>query len=593
MTIELTTVDANRYPIKGARIESGLGVSMTDSRGVVTYPVAVTTARPLRLKVTHPSYVTEEVVFAEDLRGGTWNNSLVTREVAGPDVKLQIQLGCLDTAPTLLVEDRDLAAQFARQKDPVAALTFHRDPITVAYREQWLPTQTIRVAKSTLLPTGPVPDTATGWDRFATDSVMVNLTNAGRFFWLTYPQQPPSSGLPGFAVAVWSPTLPDERPVEALDIVVLFSPTTAGKPQFRTSYPFGLIQDGGHIYQPYMLLGKRYVTDEFYYAYQLAARGNQAILVMPICAAGDWGPFRYGEGLLRLLREVAVFVHAQYRTSRLAEAHNKDKPGRLEGASTRHREDYRVLSSDFGRTPQIGKVAVSFFSNGYEPVSTLLGGAVGWPLDPRRFGSELWGVAASGGADPSKAWDTSWLELWDMDGYHPKPDDWVSGEKPYLDVLKSWYGDQNRGRVIRLCHSGGRKPPDPTSFQHPLYTQFRKTTPFVAVIPPPKSRSAFNYGTAKEVQGENWSVVMLDNAYMLNADPAVVPKLGKERKALEAEAARETRSGGDYNQVLNTKIDFEGHQATAKVAFSYAVTNSKVGSGRQPFTETGRQPLGN
>ncbi len=51
--------------------------------------------------------------------------------------------------------------------------------------------------------------------------------------------------------------------------------------------------------------------------HELAARQNPAVIVLPICAHGDWGPFASGSGILRLLREVAVFSHRECRTSSL------------------------------------------------------------------------------------------------------------------------------------------------------------------------------------------------------------------------------------------------------------------------------------
>src|SRR5213076_3025099 len=60
------------------------------------------------------------------------------------------------------------------------------------------------------------------------------IMELGRFFWLMHPGRPNE---PQYVVAVWSPNINHDGPLELLDMVVFFSPHTAG---YGARYPFGL-----------------------------------------------------------------------------------------------------------------------------------------------------------------------------------------------------------------------------------------------------------------------------------------------------------------------------------------------------------------
>ncbi|KAK3387337.1 hypothetical protein B0H63DRAFT_558879 [Podospora didyma] len=63
--------------------------------------------------------------------------------------------------------------------------------------------------------------------QFAPSSQPVDLMNLGRFFWLLYPGKPSGNQ---YAVAVWSPNINHQGPLELLDMVMFFSPHTSGWP---------------------------------------------------------------------------------------------------------------------------------------------------------------------------------------------------------------------------------------------------------------------------------------------------------------------------------------------------------------------------
>jgi hypothetical protein len=615
--LQVSVIDANGAPIKGAVVVGDFGTATTNAGGTVD--LGMPESRNPRLTVKHPYYVTEDVTFEPDYANGSWDNSLVTRQVTKTGVNLQFQLGRGGTAPTVLIEESDVPNYFKGNANPGAAIiascpTF---PGTFSYRNQYNinhslgtnkngeTTGGIRVAAPSRVLLFPPPlglpgPNAYGWDRFQNEPRAVNVATAGRFFWFLYPQQPdPAPGSRQYAVAIWSPRMPDGQntAVTSLDMIVLYSPTTAGKPTFEQArYPFGLVageNPSDSPYQPYMKLGNRYILDEeFFFALQLAANNNQAVLVMPICAAGDWGSFQYGEGVLRLLREVAVFLHRECRTSNLGDKVNGSNPYRFAGGSTRS-PSFSIRGKDFGAVPIVGKVAVAFFSNGYTPVSNFLKGswslpAMGTPSNPPVFTSQYWGTPNLPPTDSARVWSTAWRELWDMDGYHPEG--WQAPTSPtapcYLDNLKAWFGSKDGGRIIRLCDSSGRigsvSNVDPSTCQHPLFYLFRKEGYTVGPlrVPQPAGKGSFVFGDARELQGERWSVVAFDDRYVLDADQSVLPMLSPDLSVLQQRASKDKKP-------VNDLIDFQAHHSTARIAFSYATSLTSVGT-RQGTTVRSR-----
>jgi hypothetical protein len=122
--------------------------------------------------------------------------------------------------------------------------------------------------------------------------------------------------------------------VQSLDYVVFCSPTTANEEYTAATYPYGLVFKE-NPFQKYLELAKKYMLDEFFFAYEMVAQRNRAVSVMPIGNAGDLGPCLSGEGVLRLLREIGLFLHRQCRTSRLGVRPPTDSPIELAGPNMR------------------------------------------------------------------------------------------------------------------------------------------------------------------------------------------------------------------------------------------------------------------
>jgi hypothetical protein len=541
--VAVQVVDANLAPIVEAHVAMPGTTfhAIADKSGSAKLPLSPQQA--LKLNVSHPYYVTEDVEFEPDVRSGNWNNGLVKRQLVNEDVVLTVQLGRCITAPTSFVEASEIArlvqANDSQAKEFKAALLFKPPafPDQFAYRFQWYNASSIRIAGGDLLPTTAPNDNQKGWDRFQTDTASdVQVANNGRFFWLMYPQQPTERQ---YVVAIWSPNVLSDTTLETLDMVVYFSPNTSS---YEGIYPFGLVGGKGEgvADQPYMTLGKKYLLDEYYFAPEMTARRNPSVLVMPICRQGDWGPFATGGGLLRLLREVAVFLQRECRTSSLGVKQTAYDPAyRLAGASLRS-STTEIRGADFGDTPTVGKVAVAFFSTGALPAKQVMSR---WGVGSGLV-EQYWGAPRGQGQDPSAAWSTSWRELWDMDGFHPATGGWGN----YLQLLQKWY-DQNATKVIRLCHSSGRVPPNPLTDTNPIWKELLKQ----GITLQRDVAASGSFGTARELHGERWSVVAFSDAYVANGADDVLPVLG------------------------------DAHHATAKVAFSHSSALTSVGV-RQPIS---------
>jgi hypothetical protein len=528
MDLTFNVVDANGLAVPGAACSaSGAASATTDQAGTAT--IAGVAAGGGSLSVQHPSFVREDAAFS-DVQGGSWNNSLFARiAVSATAVTYRVTLGRLAVAPTVEFTEDRLREMARSHADPGGVLLFHPPafpPPARAYRFHWNAQLKIRVPDARLLPGSAPAASAHGWDRFQTTAADVPIADRGRFFWLAYPATGPNP----FVVAIWSPNLPATTPLPALDFVTFFSPTTGG---YTARYPYGLNYAGPtqDADQQYMSLGAKYALAEFGFAYELAAAGSAAVLVMPICRGGDWGPFASEEGLLRLLREIAVFLHRECRTSGLGTAQpGYDVNFRLAGGSLRSGAGIR--DTYFGVVPSVGSVAVGFFSTGAAPAKQLMAGAG----LPKAYQAADWGVP--GGAGPA-AWRRAWREIWDMDGFHPGTGGWPA----YLNLLRDWYCADD-SRRFHLCHSSGRVPPPPMRI--PLLVGERPAPLWV-------TPSASGFGSGQEMNAVRWSAVAFDDAYVSGPDPNVMPPLG------------------------------DAHHATAAIAFAHDVALTSVGI-RRPLS---------
>ena len=465
------------------------------------------------LTVSSAYYVTEEIRFQGSISTGKWDNALLQRQDSSGSPLLTVRMGRLIPAPTGLVDETAILAMGRKPDDPHKIFLYRTpDRHGLAYRWQWLQAKPVELAEEVLLPREPPPQDATAWERFNTNPAdpPADIETGGRFFWLLYPSA--LSNLQ-FAAAVWSPDIPDSQPLRKLDMIVFYSPHTA---EYSETYPFGLSK--GSSNQHYMDLAAKYLLERGF-IYFLVARKLKAVLIMPICNKGDWGPFSTGEGVFRLCREVALFLHRECRTSALAQL-NVDRTtydGWYYGSSLRNPSaSLKPQSADFGIPPSPGRVVTSCFSTGAKPFKTIM---QTWPLS--KFAQQYWGCPrASGLPDPHDAFNAAWQEIWDMDGFHPDTGGWPT----YLDLLKTWM-KANNNRSFRLCHSYGRVPPNPKTDKNPLWTTLmNESKPNVDLT----LKSSPKFGGGREIHAQRWSAVAFDDAYVANtiAKPPGLPYLG-------------------------------------------------------------------
>ncbi|KAM6513257.1 hypothetical protein FALCPG4_015704 [Fusarium falciforme] len=532
-TITVTILDANDIPVRDTSISlNGLLLGKTDKDGVYTFSLSDHGSPYDFLYISHVHYVSEKVGFRGSISKGEWDNALVSRTVETGRAHLRVYLGRLHAAPTELRSDEEVQAILASRRNLEAALLFKlpRDQNLQAYRGQWNDPLPVELGAEKVLPEHPPTPADKGWQRFRSfpANPAADVMTLGRFFWMLYPGQPKDDQ---YAVAIWSPKIDHQGPLHLLDFVVFFSPDTGW---YRARYPFGLVPPGD---QQYMTLGKRYLLDEFGFAYNLTAQGRQAVMVMPICKAGNWGPFSSGEGIFRLCREVALFLHRECRTSNLAHTSlgGVNPQVRLAGGSLRT-PGVGIWSVNFGRPPRPGRIVIGGFSAGIAPVKSMM---QLWRV--QGYNQQYWGCPPWVGlADPQRDFAKAWMELWDLDGSHRETGGW----KNYMDRLSQWIlPDQMR--MVRLFHSRGQ--PDPKkSDGHSLWKRLFSEGPVYEQYAIP---------LARELQGKRWTAVHIDAGYVGDDPTGGVPLLW-----------------------LGTLPPSDrAHQAVPKVAFSHFVALSPVG----------------
>ncbi|KOV58156.1 carboxypeptidase-like regulatory domain-containing protein [Streptomyces sp. MMG1121] len=530
--VAVAVEDVNGLPVPGATVVLDAASALTGTDGTAAFDLDPAAGRTIT--VSQPFYVTERAEFRDGgLARGRWNNALLRRQTAGATLRLTVRLGRWAGAPTVLLTEEQLAAMALAGGDPHGALLMKlpSDPSRLAYRQQWNAPLPVELAQPVLLPERPPAHGTTGWRRFNSTPATppADIAALGRFFFVTCPGDTAAPKDPTYAAAVWSPNLNLTAPPDTLDLIVFFSPHTLG---WTPPYPFGVSKGVPGADQAFVMIGTRYLTADYAFAYNLIARRRQAIVVMPLCRKGDWGPFACADGLFRLCREVLHFLHRECRTSTagLTTVGGIDRVHWLAGASLRA-PGAGVWADGFGLPPSPGRIVVSGFSTGIAPVKQVLGGG---PLTG--FDRGQWGCPDAASRD---AFAAAWQEIWDLDGFHPATGGWPN----YLNLLNGWY-HPGGPRELRLIHSSGRVPPDAGTSDHPLFKRLRAE----GVTVDRRVPTTPGIGGARELHGRAWSAVALDDPYIGNDPPVGTPALG------------------------------DAHHATPKVGFSHCAALSRVGA---------------
>jgi hypothetical protein len=512
LTIKITACDVTDASIGVGRV--GLNVSQQVSQAPVKVnemilstlfgqPLTIPNLVVLRIaiRVEAADYTVERAIisFNDDL--GTWQatNPHLTPTGSKTDLAIVARLGVMRFAPLrMLPETTPAKSDF----NPGASLIEPRGN-TFAYRALWL--ESTYVARlSDPIPGDPA---AEDWKRFAHEKNRCIARDFGTFALLEFGFPAPNTdGRPRFLVAVWYPNQPLG---DTADVNVFFSPNTgqaidpadsypADSYPFAKIYPYQMKPKKGvlgpnftltDLHAPYVGLALNYVGIGYKIVYQMLAARKNAIIVMPIQPASQWGPLQTRTCLWRLVLEVVRFGEAERLIAR------QGKVGRLdlgrEGASV-NTNDVGPASAPYTRT-QI-RVTTSAFSAGLSAMLSLI--STEKLKEDKLFPSSHF-AAADG---ECKA---AWRAIWDVDGaFHQ-----LGGFEACMRPMLAWRKD-DPARILRMYHSNDQVDAD---------TPVAALMPEVAIKRYPGKTGFIDQGYAKD-RSTLW--VLFSNSTLRTPSPA-------------------------------------------------------------------------
>ncbi|MFJ3393239.1 hypothetical protein [Leifsonia aquatica] len=364
------------------------------------------------LSVSIRSPLLRPETFIASLVNGAWLTDdpavAVSASASADTVTFAAVIGSVGFAPILAFPGRKV------NDNPQAVYVHDSGGGNWIYRGGWLGAENMRILKEPVFgdPNG------TDWARLAHDDPpRVELAKRGSFAFLEFgPARDAARRDPRFAMFVW---MPKEPLGDVPHVVVFYSPTTSAPSYPADTYPFlgnypyaFLMRDGSpkpkkqavaaeDTVQPYADLATNYLDVGYKIVYQLLAAGRNPIVVMPIQASADWGPFASPSGMGRATADVVRFLYArQLVGSKKAPAAALALSG---AAATTFPPSGHVVPD---QAPRRYTVTVSGFSAGINAVVALCASA---PLDTKKY-------AASAFASDPAVFDAAWTELWDIDG---------------------------------------------------------------------------------------------------------------------------------------------------------------------------------
>jgi hypothetical protein len=594
ITVRITISDVNNDPITGANVSVQQQQAITDINGQVTF-TPPDSPDSITLQVRHPDYISEFVTFSGNVILSTHNNPLLRRSAPLEAPALSVILGRYAPSPVKLIEE-PLFTTLAKAKSDIGGVIGERidaksSDSPLQYRNTWMFKNQTTCANTTLTPDPDVSvDKKAGWQRInSVDLPEIEPLQHGRLFWL---QSQVSAASPKPWVAlVWSPNFTGPSPTTSVDMMFFYTPSTDW---VVAKYPYGVVmfkddkkpKDPPVPDQTYMSIGNKYSWEQMAMVYSLIARNRNAVLIIPMSERGHQDPMLAQEGVWRLCKEVMLFLHREHRFSnigmKLAES-TVLQPRIRAGATLR---DYGFIAPralDFGPIPTIRKLVVGCFSAGASPAKWMME-PENWSLDESlrnlrskwvsKYGStwinkdafaafpdRLWGCSSPREArvpERKAQFHQAWTEWWDMDGFNFLGK--VSIWHLYLPLLDEWHQAQ-QGRVLRLCHSDGRRPrrilnpvkdkDDSTG----LWDRLKKQGIIYKSLKTAKCEAR----PIEEVHGDLWSVIALSSVY-LNARPQPIA---------DKEAVR-----------FPSLIAVDDHNATFRIAWGHCITSSDVGTAR-------------
>ena len=372
---------------------------------------------------------------------GAWRSDNPHIAAIGSNTTLQVtaRLGVLRFAPiTYISESTTVAADF----NPAAVVVEKRDN-GYQYRGLWL-----EALKMYRLGDPIAGDfAATDWKRFNIKPATPVAKEHGCFALLEFGfPLPVQAGRPRFLVGVWYPKDPlGERP----DVNVFYSPNAgpplypADKYPFTKTYPYQLKtkdhQPPGpgplsKFDQKYADLAVNYVCTGYKIAYQMLAAAKNSVIIMPIQASGDWGPFARQGTVWRIVLEVLRFGESR-RLIAATGVPSNTIVHRLEGTQT---QPASSAPPPVAIKPAQVVVTTSSFSAGLEAILEIIGTA---DADAKLYPPSHFGA-------PATPLQTAWKAIWDIDGAFRQ----MGGPTACIPLMRKWWTSKS-GRNLRMYHS--------------------------------------------------------------------------------------------------------------------------------------------
>jgi hypothetical protein len=407
----------------------------------------------IQLRVDKPDYSPE--IANIDRRGNdgwqTDNPSFVPRSTSN-GLAIKLTLGCLRYAPVAHISDETEAGVC---DNPRGVLATPDGQGAYRYRDLYLNDETI--CRLNLSVFGD-PESEE-WKRLSYESHLVILKNFGQFLFLEQGFPAPNrQGRPRLLLAVWAPSKPLGTPV---NVIVFYSPNTAadvGYPAdsypYAESYPYrfrlrtdekmttpcstsGRVRD---LIQPYPGLAIRYLVSDFKMMYQLIAAGRNPIVVMPVQASANWGPWLTRSGVGRTIREVVRFLFAKRYVAIMPQEVSRV---RLDPKGTSEILDDKKPANQTLPSDESLRITVSGYSAALSALISLCDPLLGKPTEElaRKYPTTLF-------SSPERFLNDRWVELWDIDANTPEGPPWDRRIKTF----KTWKSFSQK-RVIRSYHS--------------------------------------------------------------------------------------------------------------------------------------------
>jgi len=415
----------------------------------------------------HPRFAPLVISMVRDQSEQTWRWTHPTRKVmtSGQNVQVGAVLGRLNWPPTSYMPEEQLDSSAQARKKPVDQRATKKSPAPAFvpvdesyrsllttkdksfYRLQDVAQRSIpqfHVATPDLVGSDP---SKAGWEHIAYQVAAVNPVQLGRMHIAEYGEVSSAQGPgPRFLVGVWVPNSLAQLGVSSLDFIVWLHPASTGDarryPQdsypYRSKYPFAIwAENAGSGYratQRYAELSTLHLYSRHFLLYQAAAARRNAVIVVPVCPSGDFGPFISQASLFRLLKELCLWLP---------------------------RGDGRGMPGRFPPPPKVGIVVVGGFSSSVTRIMTLIDSRVG--LVP--YDATEWLAAQSNGTRlgveaETRTFDSIWREIWSIDGVQ-------DGFSTFVERSLSWFSSrQDRYlRIYKSAHTGGWDLERPTSQQ--------------------------------------------------------------------------------------------------------------------------------